>query len=245
MGREWVGIDISSKAAELIGTRMQTELGVMYNGVHREDVPVRTDLGKTPKYNSIENKKTLYGEQEGRCNGCETLFEMRNLTVDHIVPKSKGGHDHLSNLQLLCGACNSLKGTKTHEELLWLLSIVADGASKNKPKPPRGNMEKKMRFDWRVEKPRQRQGKRFVCHELLVDGKLTELYVEQAWNGWKYGGTYWSEDVKDWREGRKKLIEYYKQTQKEYVAFLEKELSSRPPAVVNDARRALFRGYGK
>ena len=122
LGREWIGIDISSKAAELVSLRMKDELGLFYTGAHREDIPVRTDLGKLPKYNSTAHKKTLYGEQEGRCNGCGTMFEMRNLTVDHIVPKAKGGHDHLSNLQLLCGNCNSIKGTKTHEELLAALT---------------------------------------------------------------------------------------------------------------------------
>ena len=42
----------------------------------------------------------------------------RNLTVDHIVPQSKGGSDHLDNLQLLCGACNSKKGGRTMEALI-------------------------------------------------------------------------------------------------------------------------------
>ena len=37
---------------------------------------------------------------------------LRNLTVDHVVPKSRGGADDPDNLQLLCGACNSMKGTK-------------------------------------------------------------------------------------------------------------------------------------
>jgi len=31
--------------------------------------------------------------------------------VDHIVAKSKGGTDHIDNLQLLCGACNAMQGT--------------------------------------------------------------------------------------------------------------------------------------
>ena len=39
------------------------------------------------------------------------------MTVDHIVPKEHGGTDHKENLQLLCGACNSLKGTGTQSEL--------------------------------------------------------------------------------------------------------------------------------
>ena len=38
--------------------------------------------------------------------------------IDHVVPQSKGGTDHMDNLQLLCGACNSMKGTGTQAELI-------------------------------------------------------------------------------------------------------------------------------
>lgn len=47
----------------------------------------------------------------GDCAGCRVHFEIRNLTVYHVTPQSKGGGDHLDNLQWLCGACNSMKGT--------------------------------------------------------------------------------------------------------------------------------------
>ena len=121
-GRQWVGIDISPKAADLIKSRMHDELGLFYKGAHRTDVPRRTDLGKIIPYNDVRNRKYLYGEQDGYCNGCENHFESRNFTVDHIVPRADGGTDHISNLQLLCGACNSQKGTKSHAELLVMLT---------------------------------------------------------------------------------------------------------------------------
>lgn len=35
------------------------------------------------------------------------------LTIDHIVPVSKGGANTAANVQPLCGPCNSSKGTKT------------------------------------------------------------------------------------------------------------------------------------
>ena len=125
LGRQWVGIDISPKAAELVRLRLQKELGLFYKGVHRADIPVRTDLGEVPKYNIDANKRYLFGQQEGLCNGCLSPFPYRNLTIDHVVPRSKGGSDHIENLQLLCGACNSTKGSGTHEELI--ARLVRDG----------------------------------------------------------------------------------------------------------------------
>ena len=123
--REWVGIDISPKAAELVRQRMRDELGMFYQGAHRTDVPRRTDIGKLPRYNSGQNRTRLYGEQGGNCAGCATHFEPRHFDVDHIIARAKGGTDHLENLQLLCGSCNSIKGDRGMDYLKAKLAITA------------------------------------------------------------------------------------------------------------------------
>jgi len=48
-----------------------------------------------------------YGNKCLRCKIC------RKLTADHVVPVSKGGSSDISNIQPLCGPCNSSKGAKT------------------------------------------------------------------------------------------------------------------------------------
>lgn len=45
-----------------------------------------------------------------RYPGCDVR---EHLTIDHVVPLSKGGSDDLSNLQFLCLPHNSMKGTNT------------------------------------------------------------------------------------------------------------------------------------
>ena len=120
-GREWAGIDISPKAAELVAQRMRDEVGLFYEGAHRTDIPLRTDLGKLPPYRS--HRHALYGEQEGHCAGCRTHFELRHLEVDHIISRRKGGTDHAENLQLLCGSCNRVKGDRGMEYLAAKLAL--------------------------------------------------------------------------------------------------------------------------
>ncbi len=122
--RDWVGIDLSAKAAELIVQRVEADQGLWRNIVHRKDIPQRTDLGPLPTYNSAANKQQLYGQQGGDCAGCGTHFQPQHLTVDHIIAQSKGGTDHIENLQLLCGHCNSIKGDRGMEYLKSKLQLA-------------------------------------------------------------------------------------------------------------------------
>ena len=120
--RGWAGIDVSEKAVELVMDRIKGDQGLFEDIVARVDIPRRSDLGKLPKYNCAENKRVLYGEQEGYCNGCRKHFEARHLEVDHMVAKVDGGTDHLDNLQLLCGNCNRVKGKRGQEYLVKRLN---------------------------------------------------------------------------------------------------------------------------
>ncbi|MGV3538926.1 MAG: HNH endonuclease [Rufibacter sp.] len=49
-----------------------------------------------------------------RCQYCGTS---RNLTLDHLVPRSRGGESSWYNLTTACSRCNSKKGDRTPEEV--------------------------------------------------------------------------------------------------------------------------------
>ena len=119
LGRRWIGIDISPKAVELVNMRLQQSMGDLFHNrlvTARTDIPRRTDIDAPVPYR--QNKHVLFGQQEGRCKGCRSAFEFRNFTIDHIIPEHRGGTDHVENLQLLCGHCNSVKGDRPQEYLV-------------------------------------------------------------------------------------------------------------------------------
>ena len=121
--RQWVGIDLSPLAATLVNSRLRQDMGLFFDISHRSDIPHRTDLGDLPNYRT--HKHTLYGRQEGLCAGCRVMFPFRNMTVDHVVPQSRGGSDHIDNLQILCGACNSMKGSGSQET--FIARLIQEG----------------------------------------------------------------------------------------------------------------------
>lgn len=60
------------------------------------------------------NRQRLYKRDGHQCGYCGSK---RNLTIDHIIPKSKGGENTWQNLVTCCAPCNKMKGDKTPEEV--------------------------------------------------------------------------------------------------------------------------------
>ena len=76
---------------------------------HARRVIIKTDRGNyTPaEWQAIKERQGF------RCLMCGKQEPEIKLTVDHVIPVSKGGLNTADNLAGLCKPCNSKKGTKT------------------------------------------------------------------------------------------------------------------------------------
>lgn len=79
---------------------------VMYAQRHRRRA---RKLGNGGSY-TAEEWQALCAFYDYRCLCCK---EQKPLTVDHVIPISKGGSSDISNLQPLCRSCNSSKHDNT------------------------------------------------------------------------------------------------------------------------------------
>ena len=61
-----------------------------------------------------------------RCELCGISMEKKSLEVDHIVPKSLGGADDITNYQALCYTCNASKGNRDDTDFRGITDIYAD-----------------------------------------------------------------------------------------------------------------------
>ena len=62
------------------------------------------------------NRRNVYARDESRCQYCGKRFPTSELTLDHVVPRSRGGASTWENLVCCCVACNMRKGGRLPEE---------------------------------------------------------------------------------------------------------------------------------
>lgn len=66
-----------------------------------------------PRKGVMLSRQNIFRRDNNRCQYCGTH---EDLTLDHVLPKSKGGKTSWDNLVTACRRCNSNKGYHTPEE---------------------------------------------------------------------------------------------------------------------------------
>lgn len=68
------------------------------------------------------DRQKVYDKYNGHCAYCGKPITIKDMQVDHILPKRNGGKDHIDNLNPSCRLCNHYKRAADIETLRnWLL----------------------------------------------------------------------------------------------------------------------------
>lgn len=77
------------------------------------------DFVRYNKMDVILTRKNLLVRDNHQCQYCKT--KNGPLTLDHVLPKNRGGSDVWDNLVTACQPCNHRKGNRTPEEAKMVL----------------------------------------------------------------------------------------------------------------------------
>ncbi len=69
-----------------------------------------------PQQNRALSRKNILLRDRNTCQFCGHTFPASELTLDHVVPRSRGGRSSWENLVACCYQCNNNKGDRTPEE---------------------------------------------------------------------------------------------------------------------------------
>ncbi len=80
------------------------------------EVVVLKGYEKVPSLGVVFNRGNLRKRDENTCQYCGQRTEPARLTIDHVMPLSRGGETSWENCVLACRRCNNRKGSLTPSE---------------------------------------------------------------------------------------------------------------------------------
>lgn len=82
---------------------------------------------------SKDKRVSIYDKSKHFCSLCGKPLTYGEMTVDHIVPLSRGGENKEDNLRCVCEECNKLKGNRMDSEMYTGLMKICSIAAYNNP----------------------------------------------------------------------------------------------------------------
>jgi len=62
------------------------------------------------------NRRNIFARDRNRCQYCGRKYPTSELSLDHVIPRSRGGEVSWSNIVCACVSCNVKKGGRTPAE---------------------------------------------------------------------------------------------------------------------------------
>lgn len=120
---EPVNICAARRALVLIfkGVAMAEEIALGYLHSQRESIPLPSvirllEYRRIPHQTRALSRKNILMRDRFTCQYCHKVLNSGELTLDHVIPRSRAGETAWENLVACCHPCNNRKGNRTPEE---------------------------------------------------------------------------------------------------------------------------------
>lgn len=100
-------VNCEEELGQMIKLPLYSELNVKSKKTRKL---IKTKKHPLPKDSS--KRRTVFANSKGLCGICGKPADYKTFTLDHVIPKSKGGSNKISNLQAAHLYCNWKKGNK-------------------------------------------------------------------------------------------------------------------------------------
>ena len=112
-----------------------TKLREEYNILQEENIKYKNIIHNILdpyklKPNSINKKEFLYKIQKKKCSYCKKKIGIKNMTLEHIIPKSHKGTNSIFNICLCCEPCNNKRENNMNNK--HFLSILIERCITNR-----------------------------------------------------------------------------------------------------------------
>jgi hypothetical protein len=139
MPKDWVNFEDAAlyyareKVLWELGSKIKTFLGGRNECGEQSRIDISSIIGVSgpilgdkfySKQTLFADRMTLYSRDHHICAYCGNEFATGQLTIDHVIPKSRGGGNNWANCVTSCRPCNHRKGWKTPEEAKMHLLYV-------------------------------------------------------------------------------------------------------------------------
>lgn len=69
------------------------------------------------KYNTLKlSRYNIFTRDNNQCQYCAKKLNFKEMTIDHVIPKSLGGKNTWNNVVTCCAKCNVLKNNRTPQQ---------------------------------------------------------------------------------------------------------------------------------
>jgi len=110
----WAG---ASKAKERFGDAMIRSVSL---SIAPPEVVLLTTYDGLGERSVVFSRRNIFKRDRYTCQYCSCQYRgstaMQDLTIDHVMPKSRGGKSSWENCVLACVICNAKKANRTPEE---------------------------------------------------------------------------------------------------------------------------------